>query len=130
MLNKSRQSKNKDRDSSSHYFSFRVRTSLKDAFNDFCEECGLTMTDAIYILIRKTIRAGDLPFKVEPVDTGKLLGFDEREGKTEQVTVRINRELLDQFNRVCEEIGVSKSGLVKMYFKRCLKDGQLPFFGK
>ncbi|MCD8299745.1 MAG: type II toxin-antitoxin system RelB/DinJ family antitoxin [Clostridiales bacterium] len=130
MPNKPKQQKDMRRDTSNQFFSFRIKSPLRELFVDFCDECGITMTDAIFMLVKRTIKLREIPFKVEPLDTGSLLYSDENEVKTEQVTIRMSKEMMGQFTEVCDEIGISKSGLVKMYFKRCIYDRELPFFGK
>ncbi len=111
------------------FFSFRIKNTLKDAFDDFCFDCGLTMRDAVCMLVRKTISIREIPFKVEPYILCDLPVDEYGHMKSQQVNIRMDREMLEDFSIVCDEIGVTKSVLVKMYFIRCLNDNALPFWG-
>ena len=46
---------------------------------------------------------------------------------TEQIRIRIERNLLREADEVCREIGVSPSGAVSMFFAQLVKLRGLPF---
>jgi len=46
---------------------------------------------------------------------------------TEQVRYRINKKLVKQAEKVCEEIGISPSQAVSMFFAQMVKVGGVPF---
>src|SRR5439155_3553504 len=46
---------------------------------------------------------------------------------TEQVRYRINKKLVKQAEKICEEIGISPSQAVSMFFAQMVKVGGVPF---
>ena len=46
---------------------------------------------------------------------------------TEQIRYRINRDLVEQAERVCEDLGLSPTQAVSLFFAQLVKLGALPF---
>ena len=46
---------------------------------------------------------------------------------TEQIRYRINRDLVKQAERVCEDLGLSPTQAVSLFFAQLVKLGALPF---
>lgn len=44
--------------------SLRIDAELKKQFEEFCEDVGMTMTTAITIFAKKTVRENRIPFEI------------------------------------------------------------------
>lgn len=104
----------------------RINEKLKNDFKDFCDRSGMTVSGAVKLLVYNTINKQQIPFQVVAADNGEIysLGGTKYEKRT---TIRIGRELNEGFTKVCETIGVSRSGIIKMFMVNCVVAGKLPF---
>lgn len=48
-------------------------------------------------------------------------------GKTQKIQVRIDGDLKDEVSRLFADMGIDMSAAVRIFFKKCLEAGGLPF---
>ncbi|MGN0957284.1 type II toxin-antitoxin system RelB/DinJ family antitoxin [Megasphaera sp.] len=51
--------------------SFRIDSDLKKEFEAFCDDAGISMTSAIHLFIKATIREQRIPFEIK-ASSGKI----------------------------------------------------------
>ncbi|WP_288272513.1 type II toxin-antitoxin system RelB/DinJ family antitoxin [uncultured Megasphaera sp.] len=45
--------------------SFRIDSDLKDEFEKFCDSVGISMTTAVHLFIKTTVREQRIPFEIK-----------------------------------------------------------------
>ena len=109
----------------SFFVGVRVDRELKESFGVFCKKCGLTVSGAVNIMVKKAIDTKTIPFEVsvcEPIGA-----YQGGEVQDMRISVRIEEEYKEAFMAVCDTIGISMSRIIKMYMLRCLSNGKIPF---
>lgn len=109
----------------SYFIGVRVERELKENFEIFCEKCGMTVSGAINIMVKKAIETKSIPFEVaicEPM--GVYQGGVEQDMR---FSVRIEKRHRDAFRDVCNSIGIPMARIIKLYMLRCLSCGKIPF---
>jgi addiction module RelB/DinJ family antitoxin len=111
---------------SDYYMSIRVDGQLKQNFDNFCRNCGMTVSGAISLLINQTIEKQAIPFDVTESYIPKGM-YEGGELQEKRIAVRVNDTSKKQFSLVCGKIGIPMGRLVKMFMLNCLHEGKLPF---
>lgn len=108
------------------YMSIRLDETLKNTFEVFCKNCGMTLSGAVNMLVKQTIRENKIPFCI--TSAPEVLGFYEGgERQVGRASIRIDKESRTEFSKVCDNIDISMSRLVKMFMANCLNTGTMPF---
>lgn len=108
------------------YVSIRLNEDMKSAFENFCESCGLTVSGAVTLLVKNTIRKKGIPFRV--IASPQVVGFYEGgEKQGMRYSIRIDEDSRERFSDVCDNAGVSMSRMIKMFMAHCLNTGRFPF---
>lgn len=108
------------------YMTIRLEKELHEKFAAFCSNCEMTVSGAVNMFVRNTIKEQKLPFQV----FGDVMIEKAARGQAKpsvRISVRIDRENRDKFAKVCSDIGVPAGRAVKMFMKICIKNGALPF---
>lgn len=111
---------------SDYYMSIRVDGQLKQNFDNFCRNCGMTVSGAISLLINQTIEKQAISFDVTESYIPKGM-YEGGELQEKRIAVRVNDTSKKQFSLVCGKIGIPMGRLVKMFMLNCLHEGKLPF---
>ena len=104
----------------------RIEQGLKDEFNAFCSNCGMTVSGAVHLLVKNTINKKQIPFEV--ISSNSVKG--KYEGGLKQdatLVVRLDEEVKEEFTRICDTIGVNMSLIIKMFMVNCINTGRMPF---
>ena len=108
------------------YLSIRLNKNVKDEFETFCDSCGMTVSGAINLLVKKTIEERKIPFQISTMNE-PIGAYEGGEPQTLRTSVRIDKRQREQFAEVCQSVGVPMSRLVKMFMLNCLNTGKVPF---
>ena len=103
----------------------RVEVELKESFDIFCERCGMTVSGAVNLMVKKAIDTQTIPFEIsvcEPIGAYQGGAVQEK-----RINVRIEDEYREAFKAVCDSVGISMSRIIKLYMLRCLSMGKIPF---
>ncbi|MCD8323671.1 MAG: hypothetical protein LUC32_01745 [Clostridiales bacterium] len=113
------------------YFFLQIDELLKNDFEKFCAECteGLSVTMAVNIFVKRMIKEGRIPFPVEPLEVYRAIGGGKGD-KQEPVrmSLRLSKDVQEQFAVICDEIGITRSVAVRMYMLRCLHEKRIDPF--
>ena len=108
------------------FITIRIDEELHKDFMLFCENCELTVSGAVGMFVKETIREGKLPFQVFgdiPLDKSTR-GLAK---PSTRISVRIDGDDKDKFADVCESIGVPVGRAIKIFMRLCVNKGALPF---
>ena len=112
----------------SDYMSIRIDKVLKEDFYAFCKKCGMTVSGAVNYLIRRTIREEKLPFDVSVGKDDDVYGMDEGgDPQILRVSIRVDKEVRNEFAKICKNIGFPMGRIIKMFMKKCVNEGKFPF---
>lgn len=107
------------------YMSIRLHGDLKKDFEKFCNDCGMTVSAAVNLFVRNTIKEQMVPFEVTAYD---IKGYHEGGDKQlERTSIRIDKENRQAFSKVCASLGVPGGRIIKMFMVNCIANGKLPF---
>lgn len=104
----------------------RIDKELKEGFEIFCREIGITVSGAVNLLVRNTIKQQKIPFKITSSNTVKT-AYEGGNNQTLRTSIRFDENLKMEFRKICSEIGLPMSCIIKMFMLNCVKTGKLPF---
>lgn len=109
-----------------YLLNIRCPKELRENFALFCDSCGLTMSEAVNMLVQEAIAVDGVPFRIGVTD---MSGIKEMSGNgfEDRFNVRINKENREAFTAVCKGVGLPMAKVVKMFMIRCLHEGKIPF---
>lgn len=104
-----------------NYLSLRVDVELKEKFYAFCKGIGMNASGAINLLVVKCIKEERIPFKIENCPNTMISQSSVR------ISIRMAQETREKFSRICKELGISMSMIIKMYMIKCINTNAIPF---
>ena len=110
-----------------NHVNVRLDENLKRNFEAFCDDCEMTVSGAVNLLVRNTIKRRKIPFQVRTKATEAKGIHEGGEKQNVRISVRIDKENREEFKIVCEEIGIPVSRIIKVFMMYCVKNGKLPF---
>ncbi len=116
----------KGRKNVSEYMSIRLDKTVKNEFYTFCQNCGMTVSFAVNLLVNKTVEEGKIPFEIATVNE-PMGAYEGGEPQMLRASIRIDKEQREKFQQVCNGVGVPMSRLVKMYMLNCIRSQKIPF---
>lgn len=107
------------------YMTIRLHGDLKEDFDEFCMNCGTTVSAAVNLFASKTVKEGEIPFEVTAYD---IEGYHEGgEKQLSRTNIRLDKETRQAFAAVCARLGVPAGRVVKMFMVNCIMNGKFPF---
>ena len=107
------------------YMTIRLHGDLKKDFDEFCMNCETTVSAAVNLFARNTIKEGKIPFEVTSYD---IKGYHEDgEKQMARTNIRLDKEIRQAFAKVCDGLGVPAGRVVKMFMVNCVMNGKFPF---
>lgn len=110
-----------------NYVSVRMDEKLKKDFEAFCEDCEMTVSGAVNLLVNHTVKKKEIPFRIMSSVTDVRGAYEGGERQDVRLSVRIDKENREAFQSVCKEIGIPMGRIIKMFMTYCVKAGELPF---
>lgn len=105
------------------YLNLRISDTLKADFDEFCIKAGIKKSVAIKMFITKCISLNKIPDFILTDITDN--GFNG-EVKKSCMSFRLSEESRNDFQVICDNIGVPMSVVVKLYMLKCLSTNSLP----
>ena len=98
------------------YMSIRTNKELKSSFRIFCSKKGVSLSKAIILYIGAFVKRGNMPYTI----------IRETQFEKEDATIglRINQDLRDRFNVLCDEHGMTASFYVRDFMIECITDNK------
>ena len=114
--------------SNDRYIVIRMSEKLMTHFEGFCVSKGMTVSEAVSLLISETIKYKGVPFEIAPMYGKKYEDTSvSADAQQNRVSVRVDPEARKEFADVCKSIGIPQGRIVKMFMLNCLNKGKLPF---
>lgn|GEM_PF-3419018 len=101
--------------------SVRINDDMKNNFKMFCKNSGTTMSKAIYMFIKQSLREDGLPFLIEEFNN------NYNNDDNGHIIVRVQSDIKNGFSSLCEDFGITMSMAIKMFILKCLDRKHLPF---
>ena len=111
-------------------FSMRMEPEKKRRMEDFFEELGINVPCGVKIFVEKCIMEAGLPFEAEEAgEKGRLNSTGEKSTshKTAQFAARLDPYKKAQIEYTFQELGMTMSEAVNLYFDKCLSEWGIPF---
>lgn len=108
------------------YLGIRISAELKKELETFCDDKGVSQSSVLYYLMKKSVDEKKLPFSEKEI---YMLESKSSNGKNpKKVSLRIKDESLkEKFKLLCSACGVDMAGAIKLYFRKCIEKGDIPF---
>ncbi len=114
------------------YYIFRLSRDKKEQFKELCDKQGITLSEAVHALADAAIEKQDIPFSLGAggIEALESAAYSRGAGqkKSPQITVRMNREIIDKFREACDGAGFSMSELTRLYIECCIRAGEILLF--
>lgn len=95
-------------------------------FRSFCDKKGISVATALRYFMRRSIDEKKLPFNKKEL---YLLQSKDNNGTAPiRVSLRIqDAEERNAFKKICDKHNASMAGAVKLFFRKCVENGEFPF---
>lgn len=108
------------------YLGIRINNELKREFIEFCNSKQVSQASVLHYFMKKSVEIGKLPFTKDEIYM--LESKSSNGSNVTKVSLRIkDMEVKEKFKKLCASYGLSMAGAVKLFFRKCISTGNLPF---